>query len=211
MSINKKDEKLLTRIIVELVENESPKNMQQLIDLTKERLSVPEYKIVECIIQLQQSKTITLKDMIQAPHKFSKYLKTTESYWYWIILTLIATTIVSILIIPEYSYPLVYVRNALGTLFVILLPGYSFVRALFPQKNNSREELKYLSPLERLALSIVMSIAIVSVVSLLLNFTWLGIRLIPIAICIVLLTTLFSTVAIAREYRMSLEKKREPN
>jgi hypothetical protein len=211
MSINKKNEKLLAQIIVELVENERPKNLQQLIDLTKERLSVPDYKIVECIVQLQQSKTITLKDMMHGPRKFSKYLKTTECYWYWIILTLIATTIASVFVIPEYSYPLVYVRNVLGALFVILLPGYSFVRALFPQKSTSREELKYLSPLERLALSVVMSIVTVSVVSLLLNFTWIGIRLIPIVICIVLLTTLFSTVAITREYRMSLEKKQEPN
>jgi len=65
--------------------------------------------------------------------------------------------------IPEGTYPINYVRYLLGSLFVLFLPGYSFIKALFPTKD--------IDNIERIALSIGMSLALVPIIGLLLTLT----------------------------------------
>ena len=90
------------------------------------------------------------------------------------------------------------IRKALGLAFVLFFPGYVFVNALFPNR-------KELDNLERLALSFGLSIAIVPLIGLALNFTPWGIRLIPILISLTVVNVLFALLAIYRR-----EKAIEP-
>ncbi|UCE92285.1 MAG: DUF1616 domain-containing protein [Methanobacteriota archaeon] len=64
-------------------------------------------------------------------------------------------------------------RQVLGLAFVLFLPGYAATAALFPENEQ-------LDTIERLALSFGLSIAIVPLIGLGLNFTPWGIRLNPI-------------------------------
>ena len=84
-------------------------------------------------------------------------------------------------------------RYVLGSIMVLFLPGYSLVEALYP----SGEELK---PLERLALSIGLSLAVVPLIGLILNDTPWGIRLTPVTISLVLFTETMVVVASMRKY-----------
>jgi len=81
--------------------------------------------------------------------------------------------IVLILIIIISLIPIKPVRIVLGLLFVLFLPGYIFIAALFPKKGD-------LDSIERVALSFGLSIAIVPLIGLILNYTPWGIRLYPI-------------------------------
>jgi len=54
--------------------------------------------------------------------------------------------------------------------------------------------------IERVVLSLAMSLALVPIVGLLLNYTPWGIRLTPITLSLAALTFAFSTAAIIREY-----------
>src|SRR5665648_1005599 len=65
------------------------------------------------------------------------------------------------------------VRVVLGLFMVLFLPGYSLIAALFPAKDD-------LDGIERFALSVGLSIAVVPLMGLALNFTPFGIRLVPI-------------------------------
>ena len=65
------------------------------------------------------------------------------------------------------------VRQALGLVFVLFLPGYAATAALFPENEQ-------IDGIERVALSFGLSIAIVPLIGLGLNFTPFGIRLDPI-------------------------------
>jgi len=98
--------------------------------------------------------------------------------------------------------PLVAIRWVLGSLFVLFIPGYVTVEALFPK---GRE----LDTIERFALSVGLSLALVPLVGLLLNYTPWGIRLNPIVVSLTLLTVGLAVVALAREYRLSSEAGRE--
>src|SRR5660397_178940 len=64
-------------------------------------------------------------------------------------------------------------RTLLGIPFILFMPGYTLIAALFPGKDD-------LDSIERIALSFGLSIAIVPLIGLGLNFTPFGIRLIPI-------------------------------
>ena len=82
-------------------------------------------------------------------------------------------------------------RYALGSVIVLFLPGYSLVEALYPDEGS-------LSPLERLALSIGLSLALVPLVGLILNYTPWGIRLSPV---VVALTILVASLLLVSAYR----------
>jgi uncharacterized membrane protein len=173
----------------------------------KEKTVIPETKIIEHIIRLQSQGKITLKPLpTPPPQKLSIYLKTKEAYWYWITLILAATTTITTFTIPENAYPIVYIRYLLGTVFVVWLPGYSFIKALFPTEPPFKTSAKSLDSIERLALSIGMSLALVPIIGLLLNYTPWGIRLTPIVLSLLVLTTIFATVGIIREHKSQLKE-----
>ena len=94
--------------------------------------------------------------------------------------------------VPEDSFPLVYVRYLFSSVFVLFLPGYSLIKALF----SSNE----LDNIERLALSVGLSLALVPLVGLLLNYTPWGIRTIPVTFSLLVLTLVFASAAVVRDY-----------
>jgi peptidoglycan/LPS O-acetylase OafA/YrhL len=112
--------------------------------------------------------------------------------WLWLVLGLAAASAALALLAAEP--PLLYLRYVLGTLFVLFLPGYALVEALYPRGDE-------LSPLERLALSIGLSLAVVPLVGLVLNYTPFGIRLEPVVASLAALTAALAVYAAYRKYR----------
>ena len=207
MNNNPRGDSSLTQTIIQLIENKKPQNVQQLLNLVKEKVAIPESKIIKHIVRLQSQGKITLKPWpTPPPPKLNMYLKTKEAYWYWITIILAATTTITVFTIPENAYPIVYIRYILGTLFVIWLPGYSFIKALFPTEPPLKTSSKSLDSIERLALSIGMSLALVPIIGLLLNYTPWGIRLTPIVLSLLALTAVFATAGIIREHQSQLKE-----
>ena len=83
------------------------------------------------------------------------------------------------------------VRVVLGLLLVLFLPGYSLIAALFPRKDD-------LDGIERIALSFGLSIAVVPLLGLALNYTPFGIRLVPILVVLSVFTVSLAVVACVR-------------
>lgn len=94
-----------------------------------------------------------------------------------------------------------WLRVPLGLLFVLGIPGYAFVAALFPEAFVAASEegpRRGLTGLERAALSLGLSIAIVPLLGLALNFTPLGIRLVPVLLTVGLFSLVCLVVAWVR-------------
>lgn len=193
--MNQKTKDTLNQILLRLVQTKKPTNVQQLIDLTKqETMFTPEKEIMEHIIRLQDQGKIKLKEPTpQTPTKLSTYLKTTEATWYWITIILATATALTVFTIQENPYPLIYIRYILGAIFVLYLPGYSLIKLLFPEKE--------LDNIERTALSMGMSLALVPITGLILNYTPWGIRTTPITLSLLTLTIIFATAAIIKEHQ----------
>ncbi len=108
---------------------------------------------------------------------------------------LIAIVVMTLLLFPVVTFTTGSLRIALGLLFVIFFPGYGLLSALFPKRGN-------LSGTERLALSLGLSIAVVPLIGLILNYTPWGIKLYPILTSITLFIIVTSTVGWYRQRKL---------
>jgi uncharacterized membrane protein len=77
------------------------------------------------------------------------------------------------------------------------LPGAALIELLYPRRRDLRI-------FERLALSIGLSLALVPLVGLFLNYTPWGIRLIPITLSLMILTTVLALLAVSRKHSFHL-------
>ena len=186
-------EDTLTLTIIQLIEDKKPRNLQQLVNLAKEKVSMPEQKIIEHVLRLQSEGRISLVEQPTRSQKLGPYLKTEKASWYWVTIVLIIASAIAVFAIPENAYPIVYLRHVLGIILVLWLPGYSLIKALFPQKE--------LDNIERTALSIGMSLALVPITGLILYYTPWGIETTPVTLSLLALTAIFATAAIIREHQ----------
>ncbi len=88
-----------------------------------------------------------------------------------------------------------FIRTALSLSLVIFLPGYALIAMLFPEKTG-------LESMERIALSIGLSVAVVPLIGLGLNFTSWGIKEVPLLTSLSAFTLLLSGLAYARRRRL---------
>jgi len=194
----------IDQFIIQTIKEKKPKNVKQLIKLTREKFPSPEQEIINRILYLQETEKIHLKpDQTLTPEKPTNYLRSSQAYWYWITIILTLTTALLVFTIPENAFPLVYARYILGSIFVLWLPGYTLIKALFPEKE--------LDSIERAALSIGMSLALVPMIGLLLNYTPWGIRRTPITISLLAVTFTFATAAIIRDQQTKLKQGSKTN
>ena len=97
--------------------------------------------------------------------------------------------ILTILLILVITFsPTSIARIILGLPFLLFFPGYILIAALFPRKGD-------LGGVERIALSFGLSIALVPLIGLILNYTPWGIRLYPILISLTVFVLAMSGVA----------------
>lgn len=92
------------------------------------------------------------------------------------------------------------VRVPLGLLMVLFVPGYTLIAALFPKKDD-------LDGIERVALSFGLSIAVVPLIGLGLNYTPWGIRLTPVVISLAIFTVAMALAAHLRRRSLPLEMR----
>lgn len=109
-----------------------------------------------------------------------------------------------LLIVLIGLFPTSFVRILIGVPFVLLFPGYALVCALFPRKQE-------LDEIERVALCIGLSIAVVPLIGLVLNYTPFGIRLYPVLVSLFLFTFLISVAAKYRRKRLSAKERFVPS
>ena len=100
----------------------------------------------------------------------------------------IALTLACILFVLAPRLNETPVRVVLGLLLVLFLPGYSLIAALFPRRDD-------LDGIERIALSFGLSIAVVPLLGLALNYTSYGVRLVPILAVLSVFTVSLAVIA----------------
>lgn len=129
------------------------------------------------------------------PRSFYEYMiRPDYSSWFWCSVLILIATGLSIYL-SQYLELAIYARYILGSIAVLFLPGYLLIEALYPSRRD-------LSPLERLALSIGLSLAVIPLIGLILNYTPWGIRLDPIFISISIYDLAVSIIAQARKYSL---------
>ena len=112
--------------------------------------------------------------------------------WFWVVVGFLAVVSSAIFLLPQTD-PWIYVRYVAGAVYVLYVPGAVFIEALYPVRGE-------LEDLERFALGVGLSLALVPLVGLVLNYTPWGIRLEPIFVSLTLLTVVLAAAAVYRKY-----------
>jgi uncharacterized membrane protein len=190
------------QIILDIVNNLKPNTTQQLIAILKEKTSLTNESITDLLIQLENEEKIYFtKKQDPALTLFQGFAFSRKAFWYWTVIALSAATALTVFIIPESAYPLAYLRAGLSLIFILILPGYSFIKLLFPSKLPVKTSTEDMDNIERAGLSFGMSIVLVPIVSLILNYSPWGVQLTPITLSLLALTTIFATMTLFREYQ----------
>ena len=108
-----------------------------------------------------------------------------------ILLNLLVIALVTIIIL----FPSNILRIILGLPFLLFFPGYTLVAALFTRKEG-------MGSVERVALSFGLSIAVVPLIGLILNYTPWGIRTEPVLYSVALFILISSIIAWLRRSRL---------
>lgn len=175
-------------------------SVKQLYDVLKVTTrSLTEAEATDLVWRLVGRGEADVEDIPPATKSVREYLRLWErNLPLYLSLTVSLGTLLVVYALPD-DFPLVVFRWVLGSVFVLFIPGYVAVEALFPK---GRE----LDGIDRLALSVGLSLALVPLVGLLLNYTPWGIRLDPILISLTILTVGLAIVAFARRFRLSVER-----
>lgn len=181
----------LKSALIEGAESRPALRLEELVETVSERFHAGSHDVARSLYELLEEGQLRIEDP-KPPENALVYVRSIHSAWLWLLLSLVALTAVSIYLCPQTT-PYLYVRYAVGSLFVLYLPGYSLIEALYPQT----EDLK---PIERLALSIGLSLALVPLTGLVLNYTPCGIRLNPVFTSLSLLTVVLAFIAAARKF-----------
>lgn len=104
------------------------------------------------------------------------------------LITICALTIVTIVAV---AFDIGTLRQVIGIVFILFCPGYALIAALFTKRKD-------LDSIERIALSFGLSIAVVPLIGLGLNYTEWGIRLTPILVANTAFTFIMLVVAFYR-------------
>ncbi|MCX6689156.1 MAG: DUF1616 domain-containing protein [Methanoregula sp.] len=110
----------------------------------------------------------------------------------WLVLTAIG------IYLPPVNQT--FLRILFGLPMVLFIPGYTLIAALFPGSKD-------IDGIERVALSFGLSIAVVPLIGLALNYTPWGIRLDPIVISLVIFTVAMSLAALYRRAQVPEEER----
>jgi Protein of unknown function (DUF1616) len=157
---------------------------------------------IGALIELQNHRVLAVDE----PRPYSSLLSfafSPYSLWFWGVVGAVAA---SVGLITVGSGVVLYARYVFGSALVLFLPGYALIEALYPKhtKGPQGEKLAFinaeLDDLTRFALSIGLSLALVPLTGLVLNYTPFGIRLLPVTISIAGLTLALLAVALKRKH-----------
>lgn len=145
-------------------------------------------------VKAHDTKNITTKINEPMVSKKKEIKSGTGSNYHDLILVLMVTifAIISV-VVPVLNDS--FIRTIFGLLFILFLPGYSLIAALFPK-------IRDLDGIERVALSFGLSIAVAPLIGLGLNYTPFGIRLTPILVSLSIFTISMLFIAFIRRRRI---------
>jgi hypothetical protein len=183
----------LSETVQNTVKSQHPQTVRQLAAALMADGRIEEADFVATVKRMANNGTLTLGPPSYDVETVLDYLFTfTLSGWLWVSFLTITLSLLAVFLIPDL-FPLNIVRWVLGSIFVLYLPGFSLIQLLFPKG-------KEIDSLERFALSIGLSLALVPLIGLVLNFTPWGIRFAPIIASLGTFTTAALLAAAMRKY-----------
>lgn len=169
--------------------------VRELYEVTRgSQQNLAEEKFVEGIVELVAGGKIELEESIPPNVPFPKFLAAWYlNLWLYVAVGVAAVTLAAVYMLPQ-AYPLVVIRWVAGSILVLFLPGYVTLRALFPKRE--------LDDVENCALSLGLSLALVPLIGLVLNYTAWGITLDALIVSLTLYVVIVGFAAAVHSFQL---------
>ena len=147
-------------------------------------------EVRDAIYQLKKEEEIEVFES-NTEVSFLNYIKNiSESFPFWLTVLISSIMLIMIYLLPQ---TLTSFRIVVGGILVFLIPGYASIQLLFPAKD--------MEITQQVVLSVGLSLAIVPLIGLLLNYSPWGLRLEPV---VASLSTVGVGLSLAGAYRRFL-------
>jgi len=192
---------------------EKPKDVRSLIEIVEEKYEISEEEIISVIREREINQEITLQEPIplstELPKKPKEYFIKNNYYTkeFWISIGVMALVLIFVLVNVENDF-FFYVRYVVVSFFMLVLTGWSLTSAIFPEINDNFRFL------ERSATAIVLSLLVLILDGLFLNYTFhftplsIGLSLIIITL-ICMIITFVLRIKLARDGFIFQRKKKK--
>ena len=166
-------------MIIDLIHSHEYRNIQDLVN-TLQQLdrSIRFGDIKDAINELKDDNKITLSEPRAESSFLSFITDLSRSAPLWLTILITTLTLTTVYLTPQ-AVPWSFVRICAGAALVLFIPGYVLTHLLFP--------VRHMDMIERIALSVGLSLAVTPSIGLLLNYSPWGITLGPIVISISLI------------------------
>jgi len=158
---------------------------------------------------IEEGKILLTESSKPTSKTLKEYLLSSSAYWFWTTIAVASATSAIVFLVPGDVYSVAYARIALGAVFIFWLPGYTFIKALFPGRAPVKTSSQEMDAIVRITLSVGMSMALVPIVGLILNYTPFGVRLTPITLSLLALTVAFAAAGIIRQQQATIRSQSE--
>jgi uncharacterized membrane protein len=136
-----------------------------------------------------------------------KYIFLKQAVWYWTTIALAIVTTIMVFTIPENLVPLAYLRSLLGIVFILFLPGFTFMKTMFPAKLPIKSSSDKIDLIMRIALSFGTSMALMPVIGLFLYYTTWSISLTSVTLSLLAFVVFFATAALLQERKKGMKAR----
>jgi hypothetical protein len=168
--MDERDENIIDKSISQdLIDQYKAFNGLTLDEVVKTSLgqSVKTEKAIKDIYTLEKNNKLTLINP-QYPKNFTNYLLSGYSLFFWIQLLFIVF-FYFITYHFVYEYPIVFIKYVSSFLFILYVPGYALLNAIYYKKDE-------IERVQKISYILAMSIVITAIIGLILNYSPWGIN-----------------------------------
>jgi len=198
--LDKELENKVKTLLISIVQDKKPETIRQLIYLVKKEVNVPEADILWVIQNLKEEKKFEFIELL-FPESPVNYILSRNALWFWTTVIISVLSVLAIFLIPESAFPQTYLRNFLGIVFVTYLPGYTLIKTLYPISVPLKTRSLTLDSIERIALSLALSLSLTPMIGLILYYTPAGLNISIIVLCLLGVTFIFAASGVLCEYK----------
>jgi len=181
----------LGNVVLETAKTLGHPTVSELVDALVKQKGLKEKEATRAVYVEYKKGNLNLSDA-HPPTNLVSYFFNLENSWFWGITALVAVTVLVVFTVNASA--LLYVRYVLGGVFVLFIPGFLLISVLYAKSDE-------MDTLERVALSIGLSLAVVPLIGLVLNYTPWGIRLEPIMASLALFSEVMAVAWVVRRFR----------
>ncbi len=183
--------RLVQRMVIDAIHKQRCRKIGDVVKtLQKYDRTVTFEEVRDAIYQLKKEEEIEVFES-NTEVSFLNYIKNiSESFPFWLTVLISSIMLITIYLLPQ---TLTSFRIVVGGILVFLIPGYASIQLLFPAKD--------MEITQQVVLSVGLSLAIVPLIGLLLNYSPWGLRLEPVMVS---LSTFGVGLSLAGAYRRFL-------